>query len=67
MSALRIGSTIEIPGLSGRWSVWSKADAAPSAFFAVAVGGHTRGYATVKATMTKGSSKPTITLLDGPT
>lgn len=36
MTALRIGTTItDVPGLEGRWSVWSQAADAPGAFFLV--------------------------------
>lgn len=62
MSALSVGQFIEVPGLVGRWQVWSKADQGPGAYFVVQEG----RCATVRAKLPKGAAFPQIEVLVKP-
>lgn len=59
-TALSVGQFIEVPGVDGRWQVWSQSDRCPGAFFVVQEG-HT---ATIRARMKRGEPFPVIELLD---
>lgn len=65
MAALRVGQTLTIPGLPGKWSVWSLAggDYGPGAYFVVPTGGSAERYEVIRATQKKNEPYPTITLL----
>jgi hypothetical protein len=68
MSALRVGATVtDVPGLDGRWSVWSQAGEIPSGYFlapsdqeACAVGVK---YAVIRAINARASAHPVIELI----
>ena len=62
MTALSVGQFIEVPGLEGRWQVWSKADQGPGAYFVVQEG----RCATVRAKLARGEAFPKIELLVKP-
>lgn len=61
-TALSVGQFIEVPGLDGRWQVWSKANSGPGAYFVVKEG----RCATIRAKMKRGEAFPTIELLVEP-
>lgn len=67
MGALTIGASITIPELPGKWSVWSKSDECPGAYFIVPKEGGS-GYAVIRATQTRQNPNPIITLIrrEGP-
>lgn len=61
--SLRIGQTVEIPEVEGKWQVWSKAgDHGPGAYFVVRDG----VCRVIRATRRKGVAFPVIKSLDTP-
>jgi hypothetical protein len=62
MTALSVGQAIEVPGLPGRWQVWSQSAEQPGAYFVVQGG----QVATVKARRVRGVPFPQVELLHGP-
>lgn len=69
MSALRVGQTLTIPELPGRWSIWSKAggDWGPGAYFVVPERSAGGEYAVIRAKQGRHDPWPIITLLAPPT
>jgi hypothetical protein len=68
MSNLKVGAPpLEIPGLSGHWSVWCSAADAPGAVFVVPADDQARAtgikYAVVKAIQKSTEATPTLTLI----
>lgn len=67
MSALTVGTVLELPDLPGRWSVWSPSADAPGAVFVTPTNDEARAtgvkYAVVKAINKASQAKPEMTLL----
>lgn len=64
---MKTGAVTAVPGLPGRWSVWSKADEGPGAHFFVPVDDAARAtgvkYAVVRVQKRAGEVKDVLTLL----
>jgi hypothetical protein len=67
MPGLSIGAALRVPDLAGRWSVWSKSDETPGAYFVVPLDDEARGlgvkYAVVRARTVRGAASPTLTVV----
>lgn len=67
MSALEPGSTLAVPELAGRWTVWSQSDECPGGRFLVPADNVARAtnvkYAVVKVTHPKACADPTVQLV----
>lgn len=65
--SLPLGSLQTPPRLPGRWSVWSKSNETPGAYFLVPVDDTAKAfgvkYAVVKAVHTRTAAKPVITVI----
>lgn len=70
MSALKAGSVLTIPGLPGRWSVWSPAsttDYPPGCYFVIDAAGVRGGYAVVRAIQRRTDANLVLRLVDDQT
>lgn len=67
MGALRIGGTVRVPGLDGRWSIWSAAADAPGAYFVTPIDDEARAvgakFAVIRAIQRRDEGTPNLTLL----
>lgn len=67
MSALKVGGTVTLEGLDGRWNVWSQADEGPGAYFLVPLDRVAMAtdikYAVIRATQKRGEAFPELTLI----